>query len=405
MNRLARHSLSHCWAHWPWRLGLLGLAPTCLILLLATPAMAQQGNSGAPVAGDNEVVEAVITRAVAEELVDLYNGEQQLLQTLEVELVSGDRAGETLTIENGQWASVAVIRYEVGDRVVLGVSGDASGEPVYYITDYVRRAPMLWLFGLFVVVSIAVGRRRGAASLVGMAVSFFVIFVFVLPQINAGRDPIAVAIMAAALLIPVTFSLSHGWSWKTAAAVAGTLVSLVLTGLLARVAVDATRLTGYASEDVYFLQAASPGQINVRGLLMASIVIGLLGILDDITISQAAIVQQMRRALPEAPLLEVYRRAMDVGRDHIASLVNTLVLVYASSAMPLLLLFTRDELPFRQAINYEVVAEEVVRILVASTGLIAAVPITTALACWLVGRSAFSDADDDDGFVHHGHAH
>jgi len=382
------------------------VVPTILALLLlaSAPRLAAQAQEAAPEPPQTEMLEAEVIQVLDEQVVEM-GGRSQLVQTLELRMTRGDETGQRIVVENGQWAAVNVPRYEAGDRVVLERAPGADGSAVYYVTDYVRRGPMLALFALFVLVAIGVGRARGAASLVGMGLSFLVLFAFVLPQIGAGRDPILVAILASAVIIPFTFYLSHGTGWKTTAAVAGTLVTLILTGLLSRLAVSATHLTGYASEEAYFIQAAAPGQVNVRGLLLASILIGLLGILDDITISQAAIVQQLRRLSPDRPLREIYGRAMDVGRDHIASLVNTLVLVYASSAMPLLLLFVGDQTRFHQAINYEVVAEEVVRTLVASIGLIAAVPITTALACWLADRGAMDAEAGQDPHAHHGHAH
>ncbi len=383
-------------------------ATTIPALLLALATLLTSGPAWAPPvlaqdasAASTEQFEARVVEVLDEQQVDM-GGRAQLVQTLQIELTRGDEAGRSLIIEHGQWAAVHVQRYQAGDRIIVERATDAAGGAIYYITDYQRRAPMLGLFLLFVLVALVVGRARGAASLIGMGLSFLVLFAFVLPQIEAGRDPILVAILAAALIIPFSFYLAHGRSWKTTAAVIGTLITLLFTGLLAQLAVRATRLTGYASEEAYFIQAADPGQINLRGLLLASIIIGLLGILDDITISQSAIVQQLRQVSPEISLRETFSRAMDVGRDHIASLVNTLVLVYASSALPLLLLFTSGQTSFRQAINYEVVAEEVVRTLVASIGLIAAVPITTALACYLSTRGNL-DPPTDDPHLHHHH--
>lgn len=392
--------------HW---IGPVAAMLTLLCLLAANAARPPAANAqetiedpGAPQRVD--VFEAEILRVLDERMED-FGASSQLRQSLELRLTSGDETGRNIVVENGQWAAVHVPRYRAGDRVLVERSFDPSGAAVYYVTDHIRRGPLLWLFVAFVVVSIGVGGLRGAASLIGMGISFILLFTWVLPQIGAGRDPILVAILAAAIIIPVSFYLSHGLNWKTTAAVLGTLITLILTGILAEYAVDAARLTGFASEEAYFLQASAVGEFNVRGLILASIIIGLLGILDDITVSQAAIVQQLRRVSPERSLREIYGRSMDVGRDHIASLVNTLVLVYASSAMPLLLLFQGSETSFRLAINYEVVAEEVVRTLVASIGLIAAVPVTTAIACLLATQGALDAGEGEDPHGHHGHLH
>jgi uncharacterized membrane protein len=282
------------------------------------------------------------------------------------------------------------------------VEPDAAGEPVYYISDRVRRGPLAVLFIAFVVLTLAVARWRGAASLVGMAFTFLVIFAFLLPRLASGAEPILTAILAALAIIPVTFYLAHGLNRKTSAAVLGTLLALAVTGLLAVVAVDAAVITGYASEEASTLQALMPGVVNTRGLLLASIIIGLSGILDDITVSQAAIVAQLRAASAALGRRELYGRAMDVGRDHIASLVNTLVLVYASASLPLLLLFLYGNAPLSEVANYEIVAEEIVRTLVASIGLVLAVPLTTLIAVQMLGPADAGDAGAPD---HAGHPH
>jgi uncharacterized membrane protein len=335
--------------------------------------------------------EAVVTDVLAERQ-SAIAGQRQLYQQLGVRFTTGPLAGRTAVIESGALAEVNMPRYAAGDEVVVAVSLDAEGREVYNIADSVRRRPLVLLFLGFVALTVVVGRKRGVASLVGMALSFVIIFRFLLPQVMAGRNPILVAIGAALVIIPLTFYLAHGLNRKTTAAIIGTLIALVVTSVLAEVSISAAKLTGFSSEEAAFLPTAGPGAIDIQGLLLAGIIIGLLGILDDITVSQAAIVYQLGEAASHLGPAEVYRRAMDVGRDHIASLVNTLILVYASSALPLLLLFTGDALPFRQAVNTEVVAAAVVQTLVASIGLILAVPITTAVTCALWARERRRDA-------------
>lgn len=331
-------------------------------------------------------VEGVVTDIREESTLDVL-GQAQRRQLLVVRISGGAHDGEEVLVESGSLATSTVVRYEPGDRLLLDVSTDLEGNDAFYIVDRVRRVPLAVLFLAFVVVTVLVGRSRGLASLLGMGLSFAVIFLYVLPQILADRPPIAVALSAAAVLIPVTFSLSHGLNRKTAAAATGTVVALTLTALIAEITVNAARLTGYATEEAGLLQVVEGGDLNMKGLLLASIIIGLLGILDDITVSQAAIVFQLRDTSAALPLREIYRRAMDVGRDHIASLVNTLILVYTSSAMPLLLLFVHDVNGFGTVVNYEVVADEIVRTLVASIGLILAVPVTTIVACLFIARA------------------
>jgi uncharacterized membrane protein len=233
---------------------------------------------------------------------------------------------------------------------------------------------------------VLIGKKQGLASIGGMLFSFFVIFTFVLPQISSGNNPITVAIIASFFMIPVTFYLSHGLNKKTTIAMIATLMTLIITGLLASFFIEASNLTGFASDEAAFVEAAMPGFINMQGLLLAGIIIGVLGILDDITISQAAIVYQLHETAPHLSVRTLYTKAMNIGRDHIAAVVNTLILVYTGAALPLLILFVHNPRPFSEVINYEMIAEEIVRTLVASIGLIMAVPITTILAAYIAKK-------------------
>lgn len=326
-------------------------------------------------------IEATVVEIVEEELVEVQ-GSQQLRQDLELLVTKGNEKGRTIEVEAGGLSSAQTREYEVGDQVQVLVTTDTQGEINYQISDYVRRGPLLILAILFVGVTLLIGAMRGALSLVAMAVTFGIIFFIILPLILAGWNPIVVSLGAALLMIPVTFYISHGFSKKTSVAVVGTLVSLLVTALLAHFFIEAARLTGYSSDEAGLIQATVGGGLNMQGLVLAGIILGLSGVLDDITISQSAIVHQLKEASPSISFKELYSRAMDVGRDHIASLVNTLVLIYTGAAMPLLLLFTESTLPFMEVINYEVVAEEIVRTLVVSIGIILSVPLTTFLAAY-----------------------
>ena len=313
--------------------------------------------------------------------------EWQLYQKLELLVLKGSLKGEVIEAESGNLPTSNLPKYKVGDGLIVAYSQDLEGNRVFYITDYIRRNSLLWLFAIFLIISLLIGRWQGLTSLIGLAISFLVIFKFILPQIYNGADPVQIAILASLVIIPVTFLLSHGLNKKTGVAIAGTLAALILTGILANLFVNLSQLTGFASEEAGFLQAYKPGLINMKGLLLAGIIIGVLGILDDITISQAAIVDQLKKANPKLRLKELYKKAMNVGRDHIASMINTLILVYTGAALPLLLLFINNPSPFSQVINYEIIADEVVRTLVGSIGLILAVPITTLIAAWAVDKN------------------
>jgi uncharacterized membrane protein len=348
-----------------------------LSLSLPLPSAAESATSPAPPRED--VWEGVVN-AILEEGDTEVMGQPQHYQVLELTLTSGAQRGRVITVEHVAYALTDLQHYHEGQRVMVVRAQEPSGREAFYISGPVRRGPLAWMFLLFVAAVIAAGRKRGAFALLGMALSFAVIVLFILPRIAAGDDPVTVAVIGSALTVPITFYLSHGVNRKTTVAVISTAISLALTGLLARLFVDGAYLTGYASEEAGFLQVTGVGAIDVKGLLLAGIIVGVLGVLDDVTVSQAAIVQQLKAATPLAPFRQLFRSAMAVGRDHIASMVNTLVLVYAGAAMPLLLLLNDSAQPFWQLINYEIIAEEIVRMMVSSLGLIAAVPLTTFLA-------------------------
>ena len=335
------------------------------------------------VQGEPEILEAEIIRVVEEK-----EGKSGLYQKLELFVRKGSKRGEKIIVENGNIPAANTPKFKAGDGVVLNLSKNIDGNDFVYITDYIRRDSLLWLFIIFAVLAVIIGRWRGLTSLIAMGISFGVIFVFILPQILSGADPIFISVLGSFVIIPVTFYLSHGLNRKTTLAILGTVTALILTGILANVYVEVSKLSGFASEEASFLQIEKEGAVNIKGLLLAGIIIGVLGLLDDITVSQAAVVKQLKDANRALGAGELYKRAMDVGRDHIASMVNTLVLVYAGAAMPLLLLFINNPHPFSEVINYEIVATEIVRTLVGSIGLILAVPITTGIAALASKRSA-----------------
>ena len=327
------------------------------------------------------ILEGDVIEILVEELADYDVNQQSLFQKLKVYVTKGTREGENITVEANRMLSSGEEKYKLGDSVMISESTDYEGQRVFYIIDYVRRVPLFLLFSLFSLIVVAVGRSRGISSLVGLAVSFLIIFNVILPLILKGLDPILVAVLGGFLIVITTFYLSHGFNSKTTIAVVGTVISIFLTGLIALYFVNTAKLTGFASEEAIFLQTIKQGNLNIKGLLLAGILIGTLGVLDDITISQAAIVKELKKANPKMKPSELFFRAMNVGKDHIASLVNTLILVYAGSSLPLLLLFVVDSSrTYSEIINYQVLAEEIVRTLVGSIGLVLAVPVTTFIA-------------------------
>jgi uncharacterized membrane protein len=244
---------------------------------------------------------------------------------------------------------------------------------------------MLVLGLLFVVAVVALGRLQGLRALAALALTGVVVIAFLLPALLEGRSPLAVALVAAAVIALAALYLTHGVNERTTVALLGTFASLSVTGVLAAIFVGATRLSGLGSEDAVLLQVAGGG-IDVRGLVLAGIVIGSLGVLDDVTVTQVSAVWELHQANPAYGVRQLYAAATRIGRDHIASTVNTLVLAYTGASLPLLLIYTQAGLPLSTAVTGEVLAVEVVRTLVGSIGLVASVPITTALASIVVSQ-------------------
>jgi len=308
----------------------------------------------------------------------------------EIELRSGPDEGTTQTMQLGL-AGEPVADLSVGDEIrVLRAEAPDTGAITYSFADFERKATLLWLAIAFAVLVIAFGRLRGALSLVGLGLSLAIIVAFIVPAILAGESPFAVAVAGSLAVMLVTIPLAHGIGSKSLAAMLGTTLSLLLTAGLALAATELTHLTGLSSEEAILLDV-SGADISLQGLLVAGMVIGALGVLDDVTVSQSSTVFALRAANVAQGFGELFGRAMRVGRDHVSATVNTLVLAYAGSALPVLLVFGASDASLGAVSNVELVAREIVATLVGSIGLIAAVPITTALAAWLA-RSA-PDAD------------
>jgi uncharacterized membrane protein len=277
--------------------------------------------------------------------------------------------------------------FRAGQRVQLAVPEQPGQPPTYYIQDLERGRPILVLAALFIGAVVAFGRWQGIRSLVGLGLSFLVIVGFVVPSILRGHSPVLVAVTGAMAIMLLSLYLSHGIGPKTTAAVVGTALALGLTAALAIVFVAAASLTGLASEEALGASYAVGG-LSLRGLLLAGIIIGGLGVLDDVTMSQASLVTELHHANPTAGMATLVAGALRVGRDHIAATVNTLFLAYAGAALPLLIVFVTGTDSLSTVATTEIVAVEIVRALCGSVGLIAAVPLTTVLAALVATEEA-----------------
>ncbi|MGH2786448.1 MAG: YibE/F family protein [Actinomycetota bacterium] len=341
------------------------------------------GPAGADVDRFRATVEQTSTKACGE----IAQGGAFRCFDISARLDEGPDEGDTVSFVYASGKGARSI--EEGDGILLAkaaepVQGAPAAASDYYFIDFQRTFPLVVLGLLFAGVVIALSRWRGLAALAGMAISLLVITNFLLPAILEGQSPLFAAIVAAAAIMFPALYLAHGVNVLTTTAVLGTLVALALTGLLSIIFVGATNFTGLASEEATFLQV-SADQINLTGLLLGGIIIGTLGVLDDVTITQASAVWELHGANPAMGPRELYRSAVRIGRDHIASTVNTLVLAYVGASLPLMIVFSISNRPVAELLTTEVMAEEIVRTLVGSIGLVASVPVTTGLAAIAAG--------------------
>ncbi len=360
-------------ATWLWRAVALCGAVTVLAVLLLWPS----GDDGFddPLLLDADTISATVV--TADDVACSYDA-TATCRLIGFEMHDGPYAGEFGTMEHG-----AVSSLSAGDGIEVTSYETASGAVVYSFYDFDRDGSMLWLLALFVAAVLLLGRWRGLGALAGLTFSLVAIVMFTLPAILDGSNAVWVALTTASLIAFAALFLAHGFQVGTAVALLSTFASLVVTELLAWLFVGATNLTGLSNESSIMLGGLAAG-VDPRGILLAGVVIGALGVLDDVTVTQVSAVWELKWARPELDTRELVVPALRIGRDHISSTVNTLFLAYAGAALPLLLLFTEAGQGFGNVITREVVAAEIVRALVGSIGLVSSVPISTWLAALVV---------------------
>ncbi|MET9507098.1 YibE/F family protein [Streptomyces flavidovirens] len=311
---------------------------------------------------------------------EAQQAQQGTCERATVEVTSGKDKGRTFT-EIVQ--PDAPRQLNEGQGVVVAYAPDAPRDLQYSVTDVDRGIPMALLAGIFALAVIVVGRMKGLMALIALAVSFAILTLFILPAILQGSNPLIVAVVGASAIMLIALYACHGLTARTSVAVVGTLISLLLIGLLGSLFIGWAFLSGNTDDNTGLIHGLYP-DIDMSGLLLAGVIIGSLGVLDDVTVTQTSAVWELHQADPSMGPRALYRAGIRIGRDHIASVVNTLVLAYAGAALPLLLLFSIAQSSVGTVANSELVAEEIVRTLVGSIGLVASVPVTTALAALVV---------------------
>lgn len=335
----------------------------------------------------SDTVRAEVVQILEEGQTDM-NGTLQKYQVVRVNILEGEYAGIPMEIDYGR-RQIRSDEYDmkVGDKVMVSISKTPENVVNAYFVDFIRTAPILWLTAIFAAAIIFISRWKGIRALLSMGFSLFVIIKYIIPHVLAGEDPLWVSIIGSVILLGVTLYLTYGWTLKTHASVISMVLVLLLTGALSAFFVFFTKLNGTGDENVMFLMQMMQTPINLRGLLLGGMIIGALGVLDDLVTTQASAVFELHHANPSYGFRELFNSAMRIGQDHVAATVNTLVLAYAGASLPMLLLFTLARGDYAYLINFSFIAEEVVRTLVGSLGLIAAVPLTTGIAIFLAQRA------------------
>lgn len=306
-------------------------------------------------------------------------------QTLRVKILDGDEKNKEFTIDHGKGYNLDKNQLTtVGEKVVLVKSYGPDNTPIYQITDKYRLDSVLPIIGIFFLAVILLSGWQGVGSILGMLVSLGVILKFIIPQILSGSDPLLISIIGCFGIMLVTIYLAHGFSHKTTIALIATFLTLVFIGILSSLFVKISHLSGLGSEEAYSLKFGITSIINLKGLLLGGILIGALGVLDDVTTGISASIFELAKANPNYRFPHLFRSGLAIGREHITSLVNTLVLAYAGASLPIFitLVMNPNHYPLWTMANSEFIIEEVVRTLAGSIGLVAAVPLTTFLACY-----------------------
>ena len=346
--------------------------------------------------------ETFVTARVVEIIEDVQDldpnipGYEQFRQVVTVELADGAEEGKRMELDFIPGATGDSSNHlEIDDRIVI-LKSETSTDTQYFIFDHYRFPVLVLAALIFALLIIAVTRFKGVRSLIGLIITIVVLVVYILPSLVEGANPLSIALVSALIIAVLTLYTAHGFKKTTSIALASTALTIILATALAWMAVLSGKLFGLGTESAFYLQLNETAVVNLRGLLLAGIIIGSLGILDDITITQVAFINELKKANQGLSPKELFLRGMSVGREHIASLINTLVLAYAGASLPLLLHFTQLAQPIWVTLNSEIVAEEIVRTLVGSAALILAVPITSLLAAHLLSKQVSNEPQRDE---------
>jgi len=325
-----------------------------------------------------------------------------LTQDLEVRILEGVDKGDIANVSSTINSANSEFELDTGDSIYLFKGADGK----YYFGDR-DRLPQIWMiFGLFFVVVVALAGKRGFGSIIGLASSVLIIAFYIIPMIIAGNDPFIASVQGIVVAAVISFYFAHGFNRRTSIALVGTMLTLFMAGVLAWYFTRILFLTGNYSEDTLYLRSGVLENLDLRGLFLGGVMLGTIGVLDDVTTSQAAAVEQLKKANFNVIKWDLFKRTYEIGKQHIAGLVNTLAFAYIGSSFALILLFSvNNNNPWWFILNSEFIATEIIQSLVGSMALVLAVPITTFLAVQFYDNMSKEDLEKNSSHEVHSHTH
>lgn len=356
----------------------------CSLWFFVSPVLAQEQTA---TSSAQQTFKAQVTKIISDKQV-IQPGDTQATDEQDIKLIglSGNYKNKEIEVNTADAPDdLAKSSYKVGDVVLVMFSTDDQGRGIFTITDFVRTNIILWLFIVFVVAVLAVGRLKGFRSLISLALTFFVIIKYIVPQILDGADPVIVTVFGSIAILLLIIYLTEGFNTKSHISALSIFISLMLVIVLSWLLVGMARLSGLSNEEAGFIATLGTKTLSLQGILLAGIIIGTLGALDDIVISQVVTVFELNEANPNQSRTEILKKAFNIGVSHISAMTNTLFLAYAGAALPLLILFVSGQSSFASwdvAINNEMLATEIIRTLAGTIGIVLSVPIATIISIW-----------------------
>lgn len=322
---------------------------------------------------------------VFEEKTVISNAAEYVTQSVQIRILEGDYKEKLVQTDRTINPKLKSFNLKKGERVVVNIKVNENGDEFYSIYEPYRLDGLIYAGIGFLILIFIIGGKKGVGAFIGLVISLLIISQWMIPQIVKGSDPVQIVVIGACVILFFTTYIAHGFSLKTSVAVAGTALSLIITGWLSTFLTGALSLTGLGNEDIYQLQSGASIIYNTQGILLGAILIGTLGALNDITTTQAITIFTIVKENPKQKFFELFKKGMDIGKEHIASMVNTLVLAYAGSSIGIFIFIALNPagLPWWVILNNETTMEEIIATIAGSSALILAVPITTFLASYI----------------------